>query len=200
MWLDNLLTFIELGFRHILPLGLDHVLFIVAMYLAATSWRSLLIQVTAFTLAHTLALALAVNDVIQPPPGLVEPLIAASIVIVALGVLVQRMRTPWKTSVVLLFGLLHGLGFAGVIRGYLEGADFITGLIGFNLGVELGQLVVIAIAGLVSALIRLILAGVGKQDRFRSYARVPAACMIAAVGMLMLLSRLPVTGNYLPEI
>ncbi len=200
MWLDNLLTFVELGFRHILPLGLDHVLFITAMYLSATNWRSLLIQVTAFTLAHTLALGLAVAGVIDPPPGLVEPLIAASIVVVALSSLFQRPHTPWKTSVVLLFGLLHGLGFAGVIRGYLEGAEFVTGLIGFNLGVELGQLTVIAIVALVALLIRFLLAQFDKARHFRAYATVPAALLIAAVGALMLFSRLPVTGGYLPEL
>ena len=200
MWIDNLLTFVELGFRHILPLGWDHVLFIAAMYLAATSWRALLIQVTAFTLAHTVALALAVSGVIDLPPELVEPIIALSIVVVAISALLKRAKTSWKTTIVLAFGLLHGLGFAGVIRGYLEGADFITGLIGFNLGVELGQLAVLAIVGVVMTLIRMLLASVGKADRFRAYATIPAVCMIAAVATLMFLSRLPVVGEYLPAL
>ncbi len=200
MWIDNLLTFIELGFRHILPLGLDHVLFITAMYLASTSWRSLLLQVTAFTLAHTVSLALAVNGVIEPPPGVVEPLIAASIVVVAVAAILRKVRTPWKTSIVLGFGLLHGLGFAGVIRGYLEGADFVTGLIGFNLGVELGQLVVIAIVGVLTIILRIALTTIGQGQKLRAYATVPAAGLIAAVGALMFFSRLPLTGAYLPEI
>ncbi len=200
MWLDNLLAFTELGFRHIVPLGLDHVLFIAAMYLAATGWRSLILQVTAFTLAHTLSLALTVLGVIEPPAGIVEPLIAASIVVVAVTIMVRRVPTSWKTSIILIFGLLHGLGFAGVIRGYLEGAELVTGLIGFNLGVELGQLAVLAVVAAAATAIRLALTAAGNGAAYRKLAVIPAAFVIAAIGTLMLLSRLPVAGDYLPEL
>ncbi len=200
MWLDNLLAFVELGFRHIVPLGLDHVLFIAAMYLAATSIPSLILQVTAFTLAHTVALALTVLGIIEPPAGIVEPLIAASIVVVAVTIIMRRVPTAWKTSIVLLFGLLHGLGFAGVIRGYLEGAELVTGLVGFNLGVELGQLAVLAVAAAAAGVVRLLLTASGNGGDYRKLAVMPAALVIAATGALMLLSRLPVTGSYLPKL
>lgn len=200
MWFDNLLTFIELGFRHILPLGLDHVLFIAAMYLAARSWRALLLQVTAFTLAHTVSLGLATTGVVTPPAGVVEPLIAASIVVVALMAVIRRAQTHWKTSIVLLFGLLHGLGFAGVIQGYLEGAEFVTGLIGFNLGVELGQLVVIGVVGAVCVAGRGLLARIGLPEGYRPFILVPASSLIALVGLVMLLGRLPYTSAFVPQI
>ena len=84
MWLDNLATFIELGFRHIMPLGLDHILFIVAIFLNARSWQSLLLQATTFTFAHTITLGLAAAGLVSAPASLVEPLIALSIAVLAM--------------------------------------------------------------------------------------------------------------------
>ncbi|HUG53484.1 MAG TPA: HupE/UreJ family protein [Vicinamibacteria bacterium] len=139
--------FLRLGFTHILPGGLDHVLFVLGLALLSSRPGPLVAQVSAFTLAHTLTLALAVYGVVSLPAGIVEPLIALSIVYVAVEN-VFRARAGWtRLAVVFAFGLLHGLGFAGVLSGlgWPEGRR-LAALVSFNLGVELGQLAVIALA------------------------------------------------------
>ena len=139
--------------------------------------RPLLTQVTAFTVAHTVTLALASLGVISISPNVVEPLIAASIVYVAVeNVFFQRM-TPWRTVVVFGFGLLHGLGFASVLGEIgLNPARFVTGLIGFNIGVELGQLSVILGAFVAVGL------WFGRKPWYRAMIAVPASVAIAATG------------------
>ena len=139
--------FLRLGFTHILPDGLDHVLFVLGLALLSSRLGPLLAQVSAFTLAHTLTLALAVYGVVSLPARIVEPLIAASIVYVGVEN-VFRARAGWtRLAVVFAFGLLHGLGFAGVLSelGWPAGRQ-LPALLSFNLGVELGQLAVIALA------------------------------------------------------
>jgi hypothetical protein len=146
--------FLHLGFTHILPGGLDHVLFVLGLTLLSSRLGSLLAQVTAFTLAHTLTLALAVYGVFSLPSAIVEPLIAASIVYVAVENLFRTEASWTRLIVVFAFGLLHGLGFAGVLSelGWPEGRRLLA-LLSFNVGVELGQLAVIAIALAVLALL-----------------------------------------------
>ena len=149
--------FLHLGFTHILPEGLDHVLFVLGLALLSSRLGPLLAQATAFTLAHTVTLALAVYGVVSLPSRIVEPLIAASIVYVAVENLVRTKATWTRVAVVFAFGLLHGLGFAGVLTelGWPQGRK-LTALLSFNVGVELGQLAVIAIAlGLLALLTRL---------------------------------------------
>jgi hypothetical protein len=138
-------NYLLVGFEHIVPKGLDHILFVVGLFLLSMQWKILLWQVTSFAVAHTVSLALGVTGVVQVSPGVVEPLIAASIVYVALENLATDRLTPWRPLVVFAFGLLHGLGFAGVLGEIgLASGHFATGLIAFNVGVELGQLAVIA--------------------------------------------------------
>ena len=107
--------YLRLGFTHILPKGLDHILFILGLFLLSTTCRSLLWQVSAFTVAHTITLGLAINGLIASPGWVVEPLIAASICYVALENVLLRELKPWRIVLVFGFGLLHGLGFAGVL-------------------------------------------------------------------------------------
>ena len=108
-------SYLWLGFTHILPQGYDHMLFVLGLFLFAPQWRPLLLQVTAFTLAHTLTLGLAVFGVVSVSPRIVEPLIALSIVWVGVENLRQRELGWTRTAVVFGFGLLHGLGFAGAL-------------------------------------------------------------------------------------
>ena len=136
------------GFEHIVPLGLDHILFVLGIFFYALRWGPILWQVTAFTLAHTVTLALAATGRIPVDAGLVEPLIALSIVWIAVeNIFLRRERIGWwRVAVVFGFGLLHGLGFSLVFAEAMEGRDFLLSLVGFNVGVELGQLAVIAAA------------------------------------------------------
>ncbi len=143
-------SYIPVGFDHILPKGLDHILFVLGLFFLSTRWGPLLWQVSAFTLAHTVTLALGALGWVNIPGSIVEPLIAASIVYVAVENLFQRGLTRWRPFIIFGFGLLHGLGFASVLGEFgLPDAQFIPALIGFNVGVELGQLTVIALAAIV---------------------------------------------------
>ncbi len=140
-------SYIPVGFDHILPQGLDHILFVLGLFLLSTRLGPLLWQVTAFTLAHTVTLALGATGLVNIPGSIVEPLIAASIVYVAVENIFMSGLSPWRPLVVFGFGLLHGLGFASVLGEFgLPEGQFVPALIGFNVGVELGQLAVIAMA------------------------------------------------------
>jgi len=142
-------SYIPVGFDHILPQGLDHILFVLGLFLLSTQLGPLLWQVSAFTLAHTVTLALGALGLVNVPGSIVEPLIAASIVYVAVENIFFSGLSRWRPFVVFGFGLLHGLGFASVLGDFgLPEAQFIPALIGFNVGVEVGQLTVIAIAAL----------------------------------------------------
>lgn len=144
-----LLSYIPVGFDHILPQGLDHILFVLGLFLLSTRWGPLLWQVTAFTLAHTVTLALGALGWVNIPGSIVEPIIAASIVYVAVENIFQSGLSRWRPVVIFGFGLLHGLGFASVLGDFgLPAGQFIPALIGFNVGVEIGQLTVIAMAAL----------------------------------------------------
>lgn len=141
--------YIPVGFDHILPQGLDHILFVLGLFFLSTRLGPLLWQVSAFTLAHTVTLALGAAGLVNVPGSIVEPLIASSIVYVAVENIFARGLTRWRPVVVFGFGLLHGLGFASVLGEFgLPDGQFIPALIGFNVGVELGQLTVIALAAL----------------------------------------------------
>lgn len=174
-----------LGFTHIVPYGLDHILFVLGLFLLSARAKPLLWQVTAFTVAHTITLALSIYGVVSLAPAIVEPLIAASIVYVAAENIVTSDLKPWRPLVVFGFGLLHGLGFAGVLSEVgLPRSEFVTGLIAFNVGVELGQLAVIALA----------FVAVGMWARryawYRARVIVPASVAIATVGLYWTIERL----------
>lgn len=136
--------YLELGFKHIIPLGLDHILFVVCLYLLNPNLKSVIWQATAFTIAHSITLGLAMYGYISPPSSLVEPLIALSIFYVAVENIFTEKLKPTRLLVVFLFGLLHGTGFASVLTDLgLPPNEYATGLICFNVGVELGQISVI---------------------------------------------------------
>jgi hypothetical protein len=139
--------YLKLGFTHILPLGYDHVLFVLGLYFLSPKLKTVLWQATAFTIAHSITLGLAMYHLIEPPAYLIEPIIALSIAFVALENLVTDQLKWWRTAIVFGFGLIHGCGFAGVLSELgMPSNYFITALLTFNVGVELGQITVIAIA------------------------------------------------------
>ncbi len=176
-------NYLEQGFLHIIPRGFDHILFVIGLFLLSPRLKALLWQVSAFTVAHTLTLALGVMGVVQLSASIVEPLIALSIVWIAVENLLTDRLNRWRIAVVFCFGLLHGLGFAGVLLQIgLSGTDFVVALLSFNLGVELGQLAVIALCFVF----------VGWAMGRSSYHRrvvVPASCLIALIATFWLLQR-----------
>lgn len=174
----TLVDYVELGYIHIVPRGLDHILFVLGLFLLSTRMRPLLIQVTCFTVAHSITLALSLYDLVELPPSIVEPLIALSIAYVAIENLFMRGLSPWRPVVVFAFGLLHGLGFAGVLTELgLPQDQFVTALVGFNVGVEFGQLSVILAAWLLLALWQM------SETTYRRTVIIPGSLCIAAVGL-----------------
>jgi len=148
--ISNALDYVYQGFVHIIPRGLDHILFVLALLLFAKSRAVLLWQVSAFTLAHTITLALGIYGIVEVSSAIVEPLIALSIVYVALENIHRAKSNTLshtRMPVIFAFGLLHGLGFASVLADVgLPQSQYALSLISFNIGVELGQLTVIALA------------------------------------------------------
>ena len=176
--------YLALGFTHILPKGTDHILFVLGIFLLSLRLRPMLTQVTAFTVAHTITLGLTIYGVVALSPRIVEPLIAVSIVYVAVENVLTRELRPSRVALVFGFGLLHGMGFAGVLRELgLPRSQFLPALVAFNLGVEGGQLTVIAVAFL--------LIGLPFRHRpwYRSRVVVPASCAIAAIGAYWAIQR-----------
>jgi hypothetical protein len=175
--------YLQLGFTHILPKGLDHILFVLGLFLLSRKARPLLLQVTSFTIAHTVTLALSIYGLVSLPSSVVEPLIALSIVFVAVeNVLTSELR-PSRIGLVFAFGLLHGLGFAGVLSELgLPRSEFLPALVSFNLGVETGQLAVIGLAFLAVGLFR-------NRAWYRQAVVVPASLVIAAIGVYWSIQR-----------
>jgi uncharacterized membrane protein len=142
---DSVLSYyLPLGFEHILPTGIDHILFIIGLYLLSPKLKTVLMQATAFTVAHTITLCMTMNNTIAPESAIVEPIIALSIVFIAFENLFLQEIKPWRILVIFGFGLIHGMGFAAALNEIgLPRDAFYASLISFNVGVELGQFSVI---------------------------------------------------------
>ncbi len=176
--------YLTLGFTHILPNGLDHMLFVLGIYLLSKRPRSVLLQVSAFTLAHSITLGLSMYGLLTVSPRIVEPMIAVSIAYVAIeNIFLSELKT-WRVALVFGFGLLHGLGFAGALKELgLPRSEFVTALLTFNIGVEAGQLSVIAVAFLL----------IGWQCSNRVWYRprvvIPASAAIACTALYWTVQR-----------
>jgi hypothetical protein len=179
-------AYLLLGFTHIVPNGIDHILFVLGIFLFSRRLRPILWQVSAFTAAHSISLALTVCGIVSVAPSVVEPLIALSIVYVAVENLLTSELKPWRVGLVFAFGLLHGMGFAGALHQIgLPRSELVMALIAFNAGVEAGQLAVIGVA--------VVLVARWSDDR-RAYRRsvvVPGSASIALTGLYWTFARLP---------
>ena len=176
-WFKKIYIFIKAGFEHIIPQGLDHILFVLGLFFSSLKFRSLIIQVTAFTLAHSITLALAAVGVVKLQLSLVEPLIFLSIVWVAIENTIFKQTTKWRPLVIFGFGLLHGLGFAALLTQYgLPKDNFISLLLAFNVGVELGQLAVLIMTFI---LVRAIF----RKSQNKNQLKIPASIIIGLVGL-----------------
>lgn len=181
---ETALPYLRLGFRHIVPQGSDHVLFVLGLFLLSPRLRPLVLQVSAFTAAHTLTLALSSLGVVRLSPAVVEPLIALSIAWVAVENTLGGERRRWRAALVFGFGLLHGLGFAGALGELgLPKGEFLAALLAFNTGVELGQLAVLAAAFLAIGAFR-------RRPWYRPRVVIPCSLAIAATGLYWTVARL----------
>lgn len=184
--LETFGLYIKIGVQHILPGGLDHILFVLAMFFSTLRWRALLWQISAFTVAHTLTLAMVASGVFAPPASVVEPLIAATIAFVAIENIVFKDMTRWRPLIVFAFGLIHGMGFAGFFGSLgLPDGQFWSALIGFNIGVEIGQLAVVALAAVLLWPARRVIS----DATYRHFIVWPASGIIAATGAFWAVER-----------
>ncbi|MEO5582548.1 MAG: HupE/UreJ family protein, partial [Saprospiraceae bacterium] len=179
------LKYVQLGFTHILPYGFDHVLFILCVFFMNTDIKKIILQATMFTLAHTITLGLAIYGIIKPPSHIIEPLIAISIVFLALDNIFTKKIKPWRLLMVFLFGLVHGMGFASALTGLgMPRYAFGVALFSFNLGVELGQLTIIVFMYLFVAKI------FSEKVWYRSRLVVPASVLIALTATYWTIERI----------
>ena len=178
------LRYLALGFTHIVPNGFDHMLFVLGIFLLSRKLRQVLMQVSAFTIAHSITLALSIYGVVTVSPRIVEPMIAVSIAYVAIENIFLSDLRPWRVGLVFGFGLLHGMGFAGALKELgLPRSEFVTALVTFNMGVEAGQLAVIAAAFLLVGWY------CGRRGWYRRAVVVPASALIACTAIYWTIQR-----------
>jgi HupE / UreJ protein len=183
-WPSQLALYLRLGFRHIVPEGADHILFVLGLFFLGITWRKLLSQTTVFTIAHATTLFLSTYGIFRLPSRFVEPAIALSIVIIALENVLRPKLGPGRLIIVFAFGLVHGLGFASSLSDVpFPKSDFLIALLGFNFGVDFGQLCVIALAFLAVGWFR-------HEPWFRRRVANPCSLAIAAVGLFWAVERL----------
>jgi len=182
-WWTVIFRYVKMGYKHILPEGLDHILFVLGLVLLSKKTKALLWQITAFTVAHSITLALSLYGIVRLPSSIVEPIIAASIAFVAIENILTTDLKPWRPFVVFAFGLVHGMGFAGALQDLgLARHDFLTALIGFNVGVELGQLSVVAMVLLAIGWFR-------SNASYRKMIVIPGSTAIALVAIFWTIQR-----------
>lgn len=192
---ETLGLYMTIGIGHILPDGADHILFVLAVFLASVRVKALVWQISAFTVAHTATLGLAAVGFITPSAALVEPLIAFTIAFVAIENLVFKEMSAWRPVVVFAFGLIHGLGFAGFFGELgLPPGQFWSALIGFNLGVEIGQLSVIAAAAVAGYAVRRALRDPAGTAGYRNWIVRPGSALIGLTGLWWGIARLSGLG------
>ena len=182
---DAAILYLQQGFIHILPLGFDHILFVLSLYLLSPKLKPVLWQATAFTIAHSITLGLAMFNVINPSPAIVEPIVALSIMYVALENIFSPRLKKSRIGIVFLFGLVHGMGFAGALGelGLPQNAYF-TSLVMFNVGVELGQITVILAAFLLFG------KWFGNKPYYRKYIVIPLSILITIMAGYWTVERL----------
>ncbi len=177
-------SYMKLGFEHILPLGVDHILFVLSLFLLSSKLSTIVWQATAFTVAHSITLGLAMYGYIKPLPTVIEPIIALTIFFVAIeNLLVEKLR-PGRIAVVFGFGLVHGMGFAGALAGLgLPPSNYLFSLLSFNVGVELGQITVILLAW------ALVGHWFSKKEWYRRRVVAPASIAIALMALYWTIER-----------
>ncbi|HTE09943.1 MAG TPA: HupE/UreJ family protein [Chitinophagaceae bacterium] len=176
--------YLQMGFTHIIPAGLDHVLFVTGLCLLSTRIKTILWQATAFTIAHSVTLALSMKNIIVMPGAVVEPIIALSILFVAVENMMLTELKAWRVLIVFMFGLIHGMGFASALNETgLPRNQFFTSIVSFNIGVELGQ------AAVILAVFGLFIFPFGKKPWYRTRIAYPLSALIALVAAYWTIER-----------
>jgi len=178
--------FFVLGIQHIIPKGLDHILFIFGLFLFSSSLGKLVKQITIFTIAHSITLILVSLLFIKINPQLVEPIIALSIVYIGLENIFKIYTKEYiRYVVILFFGLLHGLGFALVLSdiGYKSSKLFLN-LISFNIGIEVAQILIILTLYLLVAI------KFSRNKYYRNVFQIPSSILIASIGLYWFVERI----------
>ena len=174
-----------IGIQHIIPEGFDHILFITCVFFLNPSLKKVIIQASMFTLAHSITLGLAMYGVIKPPANIIEPLIALSIVCLAIENIMSDKVMPWRLVMVFLFGMVHGMGFAGALSQLgMPQYAFGIALISFNVGVEIGQLSIILL------LYFFVSAPFSKMPFYRRRIVIPVSTVIALVAAYWTVQRI----------
>jgi hypothetical protein len=182
---DAAWVYLKLGYNHILPMGLDHILFVLSLFMLSPKLKPLLWQATAFTVAHSITLGLAMYHIISPPANIVEPLIALSILYVSLENIFSPRLKASRIGIVFLFGLVHGMGFAGALGKLgLPQEAYLLSLVMFNIGVELGQLTIILSAYFLMG------KWFGNKSYYRRLIVIPVSAVIAIVSAVWTVQRL----------
>ena len=182
---QNIKEYTLLGFKHIIPRGLDHILFVLALFLLSPKLRPLVLQISIFTLAHTITLFLGALNIIAIPAIIVEPIIALSIFFIAIENLFTKNIRRTRPYIIFIFGLLHGLGFAGILNEIgISKNLFISSLISFNVGVEIGQISVIILSYILIALL------FQKKSWYRNKVTKPISIIIASIGLYWFFERI----------
>lgn len=182
---DQVISFyLKLGFTHIIPEGLDHILFVVGLCLLSNKVKVILWQATAFTVAHSITLALSMKSIIVAPSAVVEPIIALSILFVAVENLLLTELKTWRILLVFMFGLIHGMGFASSLNEIgLPRNKFATSILSFNVGVELGQITIIC------AVFLLLVFPFGKNKNYRKWIVTPLSAIIGLIALYWTIQR-----------
>ncbi|MDQ2719914.1 MAG: HupE/UreJ family protein [Bacteroidota bacterium] len=182
---DVVWFYFKMGVEHIVPLGYDHILFVISLCLLNSKIKTILWQASAFTVAHTITLALSMKGIIQLPADIVEPLIALSIMFVAIENILLTELKPWRIAIVFMFGLVHGMGFASALNEIgLPRNKFFTSIFSFNVGVEIGQIIIISLVFL------LIITPFGKKQWYKKRIVYPLSILIALIAGYWTIQRL----------
>jgi len=181
---DVIWFYLKMGITHIIPYGFDHILFVTSLCLLSNRMKTILWQASAFTVAHSITLALSMKNIIVAPGQLVEPVISLSIVFVAVENILLNELKPWRILVVFFFGLVHGMGFASALSEVgLPRNNFFTSILAFNLGVEAGQIIVILIV------FGLLVAPFGRRINFKKQFVYPLSIIIALIATYWTIER-----------
>lgn len=177
--------YFQLGYTHVLPNGFDHILFILGIFLLNSNLETVIIQCSIFTLAHSITLGLTATGYIMPETRVIEPLIAISILFVAVENIFHNKINPWRLVIIFLFGLVHGMGFATAIKDIgLSQNHFLGSLLFFNVGVEFGQITIIILAYFTFA------KWFNKKEWYNIRIVYPFSCLIGCIALYWTIQRI----------